>query len=288
MSGATNQMPEQRQKKRLLKKSIIILSVLLLLSAGALAARYVYLNFFTRERTIVTVPDNISDNEGKKDNSDNLSDSVSEPEFSESSLTSGVTNVINSDVGREKDPSVDKEEKAAVLELFQGKSGDNEKFEAHNMLPGDSVTKYFCVKISHDRDISLYFNTEIKEQTKNLGGVTHIKVTNLDTGNVICDVPFSKADKQEFSEYLKKSTKGETTVYYRIDVSVDTSVGNEYQAAGLTADFNWYVKDDSGLAPPQTGDSTNIVLWCILAIPSAVLVLLLLIRRKEEKSYEQA
>ena len=70
--------------------------------------------------------------------------------------------------------------------------------------------------------------------------------------------------------------------------SLDTSVGNEYQAARLVADFEWYVEDEGGLTPPQTGDTTNLTLWITLAASSLLLILLLLLtrRRKEEGQHE--
>lgn len=105
------------------------------------------------------------------------------------------------------------------------------------MFPGDTETKYFCVKAHLDADLELLFRTKITGQTKNLGDVLHIKVTHLETGKVLCDAPFAEIDGKEFSELLKKNVAGETTAYYQIDVSLDTSVGNEYQAAELKADL---------------------------------------------------
>ena len=49
--------PENKKNSPRLKVLIIILSVLLVLSAGGLAAKYVYDNFFASDRASVTVPD---------------------------------------------------------------------------------------------------------------------------------------------------------------------------------------------------------------------------------------
>ena len=167
--------------------------------------------------------------------------------------------------------------------MYEGQPGDNQRFEVSNMLPGDTETKHFCVKAYHDKDIELFFKADITGQTKNLGDVLHIKVTHLETGKVLCDAPFAEIDGKEFSELLKKNAAGETTAYYQIDVSLDTSVGNEYQAAELKADFAWYVKDEGGLTPPQTGDTTNLILWITLAASSLLLLVLLWKRRKEAR-----
>ena len=135
--------------------------------------------------------------------------------------------------------------------------------------------------------MELFFRTKITGQTKNLGDVLHIKVTHLETGQVLCDAPFAEIDGKEFSELLKKNAAGETTAYYQIDVSLDTSVGNEYQAARLTADVEWYVKDGGGLTPPQTGEDTHILLWSILAVSSLLLIVVLWKCRKEGEQDER-
>lgn len=170
-------------------------------------------------------------------------------------------------------PEVDKPS-ATVLELYAGRPDANQRFEVSNMLPGDSETKSFCVKAYHDADIDLFFRADVSEQTKSLGDVLHSKVTHPDTGRVLCDAPFSEIDGQEVSELLTANAEGETTAYYQIDVSLDTSEGNAYQAARLAADFEWYVEDEGGLTPPQTGDSTKLTLWITLAASSLLLILI--------------
>lgn len=277
---------EQTKPKRL-KIIIIILAILLVLSAGGLAARMIYLNFFAPTQATVTVPDNLigeeppsaTDGTGTESTSPAASDDAGSGRPSENGT--GSTPAASRPAGMDK-PS------AAKLELYEGRPGDNQRFEEGNMFPGDSVTKYFCVKAYHDKDISLFFRADITEQMKALGNVLHIKVIHMDTGKVLCDAPFSEIDGQEFSELLKQNAQGETTAYYQIDVSLDTSVGNEYQAALLKADFNWYVKDEGGLTPPQTGDTTNIVMWSVLALSSLLLMFLLLMkRRKEDEQHER-
>lgn len=272
-----------------LKLAIIILAILLVIGAGGLAARYIYLNFFAPTQATVTVPDNLigeeesSPSETPGDSSDASQPGNGQRTASVPVVGEGATSRDHTD-GTINSGSTDKPQ-APKLELYQGKSGDNQKFEVRNMLPGDTETRYFCVKAYHDADITLFFRADVTEQTKSLKDVLHIKVTHLDTGKVLCNAPISEIIEQEFSELLAKNAQGETTAYYRIDVSLDTSVGNEYQAAMLKADFNWYVKDEGGLTPPQTGDTTNIVMWAVLALSSLLLMLLLLLkrRRKEEQ-----
>lgn len=271
---------EKTKKSGRLKIAIIILSVLLVLSAGGLAARMIYLQFFAPAQATATVPDNLIGDTSSRPENDTASGSgeeVADPAASES----GQPGVNSSRTEADKLT-------AAKLELYEGRPGDNQRFEVHNMFPGDVETKYFCVRVYHDKDVTLFFKTDVTEQTKNLGNVLHIKATHLETGKVLCDGPFNKVDGAEFSELLKVNGDKATTAYYKIDVSLDTSVGNEYQAAKLIADLEWYVKDEGGLIPPpQTGDTFNLALWMTLAASSLLLIILLWKRRKEDKRHEQ-
>ena len=280
-------MSEERiQKSGRLKIAIIILSVLLVLSAGGLAARMIYLHFFAPVQTTAAVPDNLigdgtsepEDNAGSTGNTEPSDPTASEPGPVQSGGTDSST--VPGSTG------TDKPAQAKVLELYQGKPDDNQRFEVQNMLPGDTETKYFCIRAYHDKDVELFFRADVTEQTKALGEVLHIIVTHLETGKVLCDAPFSEINGAEFSELLKANGDKATTAYYKIDVSLATSVGNEYQAALLKANFNWYVKDTGGLTPPpQTGDTTNLTLWIVLAASS---LLLMFRRRKEDGQHEQA
>lgn len=286
------------EKKRKLKIAIIVLSVLLVFSAGGLAARYIYLQYFSPAQTTTTVPDNlIGDNVPAEESStpaENTPPAESEPdteqtdaaESGSASGSSGTGTTASNPSGNENSaPAADKPI-APVLELYAGRPDVNQRFEVQNMFPGDTETRYFCVRAYHEEDITLFFRAEVTEQTKNLGDVLHIKVTHLDTGKVLCDAAFNEIDGQEFSELLTANAQGKTTAYYQIDVSLDTSVGNEYQAALLKADFEWYVKDEGGLVePPQTGDTTNLVLWIVLAVSSLLLMIFLWKRRKEEEKH---
>lgn len=289
---------EQPSKAKRLKIAIIILAVLLILSGGGLAARYIYLQYFAPAQATATVPDNLIGDSSQTDAdsapTENTlpAESGSDTEDTSNGQTDAPENSSPADSGatsgtadsRDTSPAADKPS-APVLELYAGRPDANQKFEAGNMLPGDSLTQYFCVRAYHDADITLFFKADVTEQTKNLGNVLHIKVTHLDTGKVLCDASFADIDGKEFSELLAANADGETTAYYQIDVSLDTSVGNEYQAARLLADFEWYVEDGDGLTPPpQTGDTTNLALWIILAASSLLLILLLLLGRQRKEA----
>ena len=277
-----------------LKIAIIILAVLLVLSGGGLAVRYLYLHFAAPAQATAEVPDNLigEEPEGSSNETPETThgdENTSEPASGDEENENGLSSSDNGDAGgNESSSSTADKPKAAKLELYAGRPDANQKFEVSNMLPGDTETRYFCIRAYHDADIELFFRADVTEQTKSLGDALHIQVTHLDTGKVLCDASFADIDGKEFSELLAANAEEETTAYYQIDVSLDTSVGNEYQAAVLQADFQWYVEDEGGLTPPQTGDSFNPVLWAALAASSLLLILLLLFTRRRKEDAKNA
>ena len=282
--------PENKKNSPRLKVLIIILSVLLVLSAGGLAAKYVYDNFFASDRASVTVSDNVigddvdSAQSGESSGTDGTQSGGTEGE----SVPAGSGDVSGSESTGTGGSETEDRPAAELLELYKSKPEDNEKFEVENMLPGDTVTRYFCVRVNHGEALDLYFSADVTGQIKQLGDVLEIKVTRVGEDTALCDLPFSEADGREYKTSVAENGGGVTDVYYRIDVSLDTSVGNEYQAAGLTADFKWFVKDESALVSPGTGDTSITVLWALLAASSAALIILLPVYRKGDKKREKA
>ena len=282
--------PENKKNSPRLKVLIIILSVLLVLSAGGLAAKYVYDNFFASDRASVTVPDNVIGDDGDSAQSGESSgtDGTQSGGTEGESVPAGSGDVSGSESTGTGGSETEDRPAAKLLELYKTKPEDNEKFEVKNMLPGDTVTGYFCVRVNHGEALDLYFTADITGQIKQLGDVLEIKATRVGEDTALCDLPFSEADGKEYKTRVAENGSGVTDVYYRIDVSLDTSVGNEYQAAGLTADFKWFVKDESGLVSPGTGDTSITVLWALLAASSAALIILLPVYRKGDKKREEA
>lgn len=282
--------PENKKNSPRLKVLIIILSVLLVLSAGGLAAKYVYDNFFASDRASVTVPDNVIGDDGDSAQSGESSgtDGTQSGGTEGESVPAGSGDVSGSESTGTGGSETEDRPAAELLELYKSKPEDNEKFEVENMLPGDTVTRYFCVRVNHGEALDLYFSADVTGQIKQLGDVLEIKVTRVGEDTALCDLPFSEADGREYKTSVAENGGGVTDVYYRIDVSLDTSVGNEYQAAGLTADFKWFVKDESALVSPGTGDTSITVLWALLAASSAALIILLPVYRKGDKKREKA
>ena len=241
-----------------------VFALLLVASAGGLIAKHTLWNLPTSQDTVMVPEELLQQDANTEDMVQGNLQTFAQPGDNNPSNTAQAS-----------------EGQAATIELYQGNAEVNRRFEAGNMLPGDVETGYFCVKVHHQKELSLFFNTEVTEETQNLGDALFVKVTNMDSGEVLCDAPFSEVQGKEFSTLLPKADSGETVVYYRVDVYTDTSMGNEYQGAALKADLNWYVEDDGSLTPPQTGDTSNIVLWVVLGVSCVVLIVLLWCRSRK-------
>lgn len=266
-----------------LRVAIIVLTVLLVLSAGGLAARYLYLYFAAPPQATATAPDNRIAEETQP----------AEPQADTPQANAPQTGAAQADgaqadgaqAGTTQDASAGGQA-ADVLTLFAGRPDANRPFAVQNMLPGDSETRYFCVRAHHDAPLTLFFKADVTEETKKLADVLRIRVTNLTTGEVLCDAPFREIDGRAFSAQLGANAANSTDVCYQIDVYLDTSVGNAYQTARLEADFSWYVENDGALVrPPQTGGRIGLALWAAMGASAALLLLFLQKRRKEARRY---
>lgn len=185
------------------------------------------------------------------------------------------------------------------LELYKKHSQDNERFDVSNMAPGDKITGDFTVRVHHSSSLKLFFDVEITHQTKGLGDVLQVCVTDKNSGDTICQGTFNEINKKQFSQKIKKASRGITDVTYQVDAWLDTGVGNQYQQALLKADLRWYVKDGGGQTEPsdhdkpgnhgdngsgltpRTGDTVNMVLWIIIALCALAIIILILRYRRD-------
>ncbi len=275
------------------KAIISILVALILLSAGALVGRMVYLQYFADQRDTVVVPDNLI---GKTTQPPAAKAKAEPMEIIALAVRPGGNDIVplaeSENASAPTPPSVTApaatEVKAPVIALYQGQANDNEKFHVQNMLPGDSETKYFAVRVSHDGGIAIRFHAAVTRQTKNLASALQIRVTHLDSGRVLYQGSVAQLSVDGYAVDLPKNSENETVAYYQIDVFLPTSTGNEYQAAELLADFQWSVKDTGPLIPPKTGDTVDLALYIVLAGSTLALLILLLVKRRQREEDEDA
>ena len=331
---------EKNEGNKGIKIAIIVLIILLALSACGLAAKYVYDAYMASQPATVTVPDNIINPRGEEitepgtesgaqdtarqeESDDTAADTGTDQKDGESAgadRKTGTDKDADSDSDRERNEDKDKDKdiekggkpKAPVLKLYKGHEGDNEAFEARNMLPGDKETKYYCVKAYHEEEIEIKFKAEITEESKDLGEALRIRVSNESTGKELINGTMKEANGKAVKERIKAPMGGESEEYYKIEVWMETSAGNEYQEAGLKADFKWYAggenqgeanekeerngkeekgtgtgsknKETSGLSGlPKTGERFNTAMWLTAGAAAGGLLILLIIKRKKDK-----
>ena len=275
------------EQKKKIKIVIIILAILLGLSLLALGGTVIYNKIANNTPATVTVPDNLitpDEDTTKPDNSDSQAPDSSDTEKPDSSDTQTPnSSAATSSSAVPMQSTTAEVKKAATVELYNKQPEENTPFQVGNMFPGDSETKYFRVRVSYHDKITVHYKATVRPGYEKLAEVLKVRVKLLSTGETmydggIADMPESLTHKLA----SKKSTTDE--LYYEITAYLDTSVGNDYQNKDLIADFKWWVEETGNLDnSPQTGDTSNILLWAVLAAGSgSMMILLLVVRRRKE------
>ena len=267
------------EQKKKIKIVIIILAILLGLSLLALGGTLVYNKLANTAPATVTVPDNLitpDDDTTKPDSSD-----TEKPDSSETQTPSSSADASSSAVPAQSTAA--EVRKAATIELYNKQPEENTAFAVGNMFPGDVETKYFRVRVSYHDKITVHYKATVRPGYEKLAEVLKVQVKLLSTGETMYDglmrdMPESLTHKLA----SQKSTTDE--LYYEITAYLDTSVGNDYQNKDLIADFRWWVEETGNLDnSPQTGDTSNFLLWAVLAACSgSMMILLLVVRRRKE------
>ena len=269
-----------QEKKSGVKTAIIILAVLLSLSAAALVGVYVYGRLNDSSEASVSVPDNIITQSSVSSESGSLpsSEPVSSPEQDKSSLESK-----NETASSETAPAP---EKAQVISLYEKNAGCNLPFNTVNMFPGDTESRYYCVRVSHKDTVTVNYRADIRSGYEKLSEVLRVHIAIPETGQTLYDGLMR--DMPESLQYTLAGANEQDDLFYKITAYLDTSVGNEYQNLGLVADFRWWVAEEDNLAPlPRTSDAFSSALWVVLAASAgAILLLLIFARRKREDKHE--
>ena len=269
------------EQKKKIKIVIIVLAILLGLSLLALGGTLVYNKIANTTPATVTVPDNLitpDDDTTKPDSSDTEKPDSPDTQTPSSSADTSSAVPAQSTTAETK--------KAATIELYNKQPEENTAFTVGNMFPGDSETKYFRVRVSYHDTITVHYKATVRPGYEKLAEVLKVQVKLLTTGETMYDGGI--ADMPESLTHKLTSEKSTTDeLYYEITAYLDTSVGNDYQNKDLIADFKWWVEETGNLDDsPQTGDTSNILLWAVLAAGSLGMIIILLVtrRRKEENA----
>lgn len=167
-----------------------------------------------------------------------------------------------------------REVEATLMQLHSRQSSDNIPFYVENLFPGDAVTRYYCIRVSHSHGLTLRYHATVRQGYEHLAEVLQCRIAvdgEILYEGLMRDMPASV-------NYAMPTHRRVTQdVVYEITVYLDTSVGNAYQNQKLWADFNWWIEETNCLEPPRTGDSSHIFLWALAAVVSLLLLLGLLV-----------
>lgn len=278
-----------KQKKKI-KIVIIILAILLGLSLLALGGTLIYNKIANATPATVTVPDNLitpDEDTTKPDNSDSQAPDSSDTEKPDSSDTQTPnSSAATSSSAVPMQSTTAEVKKAATVELYNKQPEENTPFQVGNMFPGDSETKYFRVRVSYHDKITVHYKATVRPGYEKLAEVLKVRVRLLTTGEMLYD-GLMRDMPESLTHKLASKKSATDELYYEITAYLDTSVGNDYQNKDLIADFKWWVEETGNLDDsPQTGDTSNILLWAVLAAGSLGMIIILLVTRRRKEDEE--
>ena len=272
------------EQKKKIKIIIIVLAILLGLSLLALGGTLVYNKLANNTPATVTVPDNLitpDEDTTKPDSSENNSQA---PDSSDTQAPSSSADTSSSAVPTQSTTAEVK--KAATIELYNKQPEENTPFQVGNMFPGDSETKYFRVRVSYHDTITVHYKATVRPGYEKLAEVLKVRIRLLSAGETMYD-GLMRDMPESLTHKLASKKSATDELYYEITAYLDTSVGNDYQNKDLIADFKWWVEETGNLDDsPQTGDTSNILLWAVLAAGSLGMIIILLVTRRRKEDEE--
>lgn len=278
-----------KQKKKI-KIVIIILAILLGISLTALGGTLLYNRLASRPAATVTVPDNLitpDEDTTKPDNSDSQAPDSSDTEKPDGSYTQTPnSSAATSSSAVPMQSTTAEVKKAATVELYNKQPEENTPFQVGNMFPGDSETKYFRVRVSYHDKITVHYKATVRPGYEKLAEVLKVRIRLLSAGETMYD-GLMRDMPESLTHKLASKKSATDELYYEITAYLDTSVGNDYQNKDLIADFKWWVEETGNLDDsPQTGDTSNILLWAVLAAGSLGMIIILLVTRRRKEDEE--
>lgn len=222
------------RKEQALKKIIVVLLILLVLSVGALAG--VLVSGYRSGSISDSVPDNhifsTTDHGTEK--------AMKVTTRGKAMRTASWTSTADTSRSSYED---------TVLEIYRGNADVNQPFAVSNMFPGDVIPKDYQVKVTHRGPVVVHFCASVRPGYEKLAEVLKVKVQIEGQDRydgLMRDMP------ESLDCTTPNTAKAETTeLDYRLTVYLDTSVGNEYQARELVADFEWWVETE------ESGEDTS-------------------------------
>lgn len=259
-------------KKQTGKKSIriliIVLVILLAVSGTALAGTVLYRHFYQPQGSPAVVPDNVISPEKERSASATpvravtLSHrTVNTVKAAPMTVTAMAATPMTVRTVSAKSVVVDKAEGEEVtLKLYRNHAEESTPFQVNNMFPGDAEQKSYFLEVSYKGNLTVHFRADVRSGYEKLAEVLKCRVS-LGDGTLLYDGLMK--DMPNSIPYTLPYSSGTTeTVVYDITAYLDTSVGNEYMAKELYADFRWWVNEDGGgsdkpVDPTDPSDPTD-------------------------------
>ena len=140
--------------------------------------------------------------------------------------------------------------------------------------------------MSYHDTITVHYKATVRPGYEKLAEVLKVRVNLLSTGETMYD-GLMRDMPESLTHKLASKKSATDELYYEITAYLDTSVGNDYQNKDLVADFKWWVEETGNLDDsPQTGDTSNILLWAVLAAGSLGMIIILLVTRRRKEDEE--
>lgn len=277
---------------------IIALSVLLTVSVLSLIVTLLYNHFNPAEPSAVVVPNNLISpaSETRADtsaqNTEEITVSTDGSDGSEtgvpaeSDAAAALTESREPSYASPATPNDDDGPTAEALYFHTKNTDDNTAFRVTNMFPGDSETKYYCVRVAHKGDVVLRYHADIQPGYEKLAEVLKCRVKLLTTGETLYD-GLMRDMPESLNHELPTDVSATSEVYYEITAYLDTSVGNDYQQKELIANFRWWVEEVDNLEAPKTS-GTGVLISVSGAVLSLFLIIVLWKRRSKEEEADDA
>lgn len=199
-----NEIPTKKNKKKVV---VLILFILIAINVIALVTTIIYLRFYRSDSETVRVPNNvIADKTAGPSPSSTASSTVkpgttgstnspskqptSTPEGSTAVVTAAPTPTPTPTPRQTASPVVTataEPQYADLLSLYKTESSETTPFETGEMYPGDTVTKYYCLRFAFKNKVTLNYKANIRSGSVGLSEALKIKVSLPDKGIIMYD-----------------------------------------------------------------------------------------------------
>jgi len=195
---------------------------------------------------------------------------------------------------------ISRAEGGTEIMLSKRNEEDNVPFKAENMFPGDWIEKEFCVNVSCGEEVTVCFGIELDDESQKLAQVLGCRIELSNCGEVLYDGLMTKIPER--LEYPFTVAPIAEKLVYQITVYLDTSVGNEYQNASLSAKFCWWIEEknsaqetsednttggmgeetDKETPSVDSGDYTNTFKWITIMVVATLLAIVSATLKKQK------